>query len=292
MKLKYYLRGIGIGVILTATIMGFALGGRKTIMSDAQVIQRAKELGMTEGGVLSAEAGETNNNGSSTTSLSVETLDKKGKENTEEVNKAVAAAGKSVSAMEEKAKEETGKSTENKSDKNESESKNNIKEESKTSTSSNASTKEAVKETKTQETKKTESATDSNKEAASTAASVQTPQPEDNASENETKEIVETTELPAAKENTEVAENTTSEENTEPTSGEFTTSISKTVTIPGGLGSDAVARLLYNEGVVDSAIAFDSYLTTNRLDRNIRSGIKVIPSGATYADIAAILTRG
>ena len=135
MKLKYYLRGIGIGVILTATIMGFALGGRKTIMSDAQVIQRAKELGMTEGGVLSAEAGETNNNGSSTTSLSVETLDKKGKENTEEVNKAVAAAGKSVSAMEEKAKEETGKSTENKSDKNESESKNNVKEESKTSTS-------------------------------------------------------------------------------------------------------------------------------------------------------------
>jgi hypothetical protein len=292
MKLKYYLRGIGIGVILTATIMGFALGGRKTIMSDAQVIQRAKELGMTEGGVLSAEAGETNNNGSSTTSLSVETLDKKGKENTEEVNKAVAAAGKSVSAMEEKAKEETGKSTENKSDKNESASKTDTQEESKTAVASTASSKETVKEAKAEETKKTEENTEKKTETASAAVSAETPQTENKTSEETPKEIVETTELPATTENTEVAGNTPSEENTESTTGEFTTSISKTVTIPGGLGSDAVARLLYNEGVVDSAIAFDSYLTTNRLDRNIRSGIKVIPSGASYADIAAILTKG
>ena len=53
MKLKYYLRGIGIGVILTALIMGFALGGRKTTISDAEVIERAKKLGMVQGGVLS-----------------------------------------------------------------------------------------------------------------------------------------------------------------------------------------------------------------------------------------------
>ena len=58
MKLKYYLRGIGIGVILTAIVMGFALGGRKTTMSDAEVIERAKELGMTDGGVLSDSVNE------------------------------------------------------------------------------------------------------------------------------------------------------------------------------------------------------------------------------------------
>ena len=28
MKLKYYLRGMGIGILLAAIVMGFALGGR------------------------------------------------------------------------------------------------------------------------------------------------------------------------------------------------------------------------------------------------------------------------
>ena len=80
MKLKYYLRGIGIGVILTAIIMGFALGGRKATMSDAQVIQRAKELGMTEGGVLTASSGEVENNGEALSSSSTEALDEAGEE--------------------------------------------------------------------------------------------------------------------------------------------------------------------------------------------------------------------
>lgn len=49
MKLKYYLRGLGIGIFVTALIMGISLGGRKE-MSDEEVIARAKELGMTESG--------------------------------------------------------------------------------------------------------------------------------------------------------------------------------------------------------------------------------------------------
>ncbi|WP_024864833.1 hypothetical protein [Butyrivibrio sp. FCS014] len=65
MKLKYYLRGMGIGIILTAIVMGFALGGRKTTISDAEVIRRAKELGMIEAGTgtlsqNSKEAGNSN----------------------------------------------------------------------------------------------------------------------------------------------------------------------------------------------------------------------------------------
>ena len=35
MKLKYYLRGIGLGVIITAIIMGFALGEEKSPIRDA-----------------------------------------------------------------------------------------------------------------------------------------------------------------------------------------------------------------------------------------------------------------
>ncbi len=47
MKLKYYLRGLGIGIFVTALIMGISLGGKKE-MSDEEVVARAKELGMVE----------------------------------------------------------------------------------------------------------------------------------------------------------------------------------------------------------------------------------------------------
>lgn len=46
MKLKYYLRGLGIGIIVTTLILMIAGAGQKKEMTDAQVIERAKELGM------------------------------------------------------------------------------------------------------------------------------------------------------------------------------------------------------------------------------------------------------
>lgn len=49
MEKKYYFRGLGLGIIVTAVIMGIALsGGSKREMTDNEVIARAKELGMTE----------------------------------------------------------------------------------------------------------------------------------------------------------------------------------------------------------------------------------------------------
>ena len=44
MKLKYYLRGLGIGMILTTFILMISFSGKK--MSDEEVIKRAEELGM------------------------------------------------------------------------------------------------------------------------------------------------------------------------------------------------------------------------------------------------------
>lgn len=47
MKLKYYLRGLGIGIICTAIIMGIALSGnKKETMTDTEIIERARLLGM------------------------------------------------------------------------------------------------------------------------------------------------------------------------------------------------------------------------------------------------------
>lgn len=46
MKLKYYLRGAGIGIIVAVLIM--VIGGGGATMTDAQVIKRAEELGMVK----------------------------------------------------------------------------------------------------------------------------------------------------------------------------------------------------------------------------------------------------
>ena len=55
MELKYYLRGLGLGIIVTAIIMA-AVSPASQKMTDAEVIRRAKQLGMTEEKVLSDSA--------------------------------------------------------------------------------------------------------------------------------------------------------------------------------------------------------------------------------------------
>ncbi len=47
MKLKFYLRGLGIGIVVTALLMGYANGRQKTAsMTDEQIMARAEALGM------------------------------------------------------------------------------------------------------------------------------------------------------------------------------------------------------------------------------------------------------
>ncbi|MBO5209206.1 MAG: hypothetical protein J6B68_07675 [Lachnospiraceae bacterium] len=57
MELKYYLRGLGLGIVVTALIMGFSLSGKQP-MTDDEIIARAKQLGMIEDTVLLADTSE------------------------------------------------------------------------------------------------------------------------------------------------------------------------------------------------------------------------------------------
>ena len=61
MKLKYYLRGLGIGILVTAVIMGVTQGSRKETLSDREIRERAAALGMVEPGnsLAELEAAET-----------------------------------------------------------------------------------------------------------------------------------------------------------------------------------------------------------------------------------------
>ncbi len=49
MKLRYYLRGLGMGVLVTALVMGLAMRGRGQTLSDAQIRERALQMGMVDG---------------------------------------------------------------------------------------------------------------------------------------------------------------------------------------------------------------------------------------------------
>ena len=57
MELKYYLRGLGLGIVVTAIIMGIT-SSRSSTMTDEEIIARAKQLGMIENRVLSETATE------------------------------------------------------------------------------------------------------------------------------------------------------------------------------------------------------------------------------------------
>ena len=46
MKFKYYLRGLGIGIILTTIILTISHSGRKLELTDEEIIQKAEALGM------------------------------------------------------------------------------------------------------------------------------------------------------------------------------------------------------------------------------------------------------
>ncbi len=48
MNLKYYLRGLGIGIAVTALIIGLGVERPKETLSDAEIKARAAELGMVE----------------------------------------------------------------------------------------------------------------------------------------------------------------------------------------------------------------------------------------------------
>ena len=54
MKLKYYLRGLGVGIIVTLILTGIA-GNKKQEMTNEEIKARAAELGMIEGTTLSGE---------------------------------------------------------------------------------------------------------------------------------------------------------------------------------------------------------------------------------------------
>ncbi len=279
MKLKYYLRGMGIGVILTAIIMGFALGARNAPVSDAEVIEKAKGLGMVEGGVLSDYSGE-DGSGQQTPDepKAPETPDMadsyspaadNGTDLTGNIGTDSALSGSSTTDL--------VKVTDIKENSPVSNSAGGSLDKTTSSASSFKSTKTDEKDLK--DNNKDKKTSDLKTESKVKEEEQESDEPEEEEESKEPEQQPDTT--PAAPSTTPAVSSTTPAP-----AGEMIE-----ITIPGGSGSDKVASILKDAGLVDDAVAFNKYLIQNKVDRKIRSGKKVFPANATYDQIADIIVR-
>ena len=277
MKLKYYLRGIGLGVIITAIIMGFALGAGKAPISDAEVIEKAKGLGMVEGGVLSDYSDE----------------DASGEDMLPEDAGVSASADKMINTA---SGADGGPSF-------------------KDTSASNSAAAASVADIKADADKKVEADTGVGSPAvangisgaayknSSAAASLSSKDLKDadknkdkDKDKNKEKPVIdnkkkeEVTEEPEEASEVPAEEPNNTEENTqpEPTPAE---PVSVQVTISGGSSSDKVAKILYDAGLVDDAVKFNRFLIESHLDTRIHSGNKNIMKDASYEDIAKAITQ-
>lgn len=212
MKLKYFLRGLGSGIVITSIILTVSHQGRPHEIPEKEIVKRAEELGMVweEKGDLIAEV---------TKEPEITNTDEKNNENGEQEN----AGNEEVTVTPETTNTPTPEPT-------------------------NTPTPEPTN-TPTPEPTNTPTPEPTN-----------TPTPKPTATP-------------------------------EPTPTPFTgLQEKKVITIVSGMWSDKVARELEAMGAVDSALAFDQYLIANGYAERIVVGTFEIPAGATYEQIAKIIT--
>lgn len=121
-----------------------------------------------------------------------------------------------------------------------------------------------------------------------TEAKVEKTTTENKESAKETTKVTETTET-----KTEAPTEATTEATTEAatTAAPETQSATVKLTISNNMYSEDVAVALQELGVITDSVDFDSYLENNNLASKLRTGEFEIPRGASYGDIAAIITR-
>lgn len=254
MKLRFYLRGIGIGIIVAAAIC-ICGSLRNSKMSDEQVKKRAAELGMIQGGEVLMDLGQpiTSEPGLVYEEIAgyepkvTEAVTEEQPEVTEEENTAEVAEAVKEEVTPEPSKEEVKK---------EEPAKEEIKKEPEKK-------EEPVKE----EVKKEEPAKEEVKKEEPAKEEVKKePEKKEEPAKEEVKK-----EEPAKEE--------------KPASGDTVT-----IVVEKGNGSDTVARKLAGAGLISDAAAYDKWLCQNGYDRYIAAGTHQIPKNATQEQIAKILT--
>ncbi|SFB25452.1 hypothetical protein SAMN05216249_11569 [Acetitomaculum ruminis DSM 5522] len=246
MKFKYYLRGLGIGIILTVIVTSLM---PDALMTDAQIMKRAKELGMT---------------------LSEKDISP---DETTEKSQTVSEAKKKEENL--KAKVEEKISGDSKKSNNDTSTKDDSKNKDKTDDSTSKDKKDDSETSKNKEddTSKKDSSTISNNEDNKIKENTKADGIANKDKENEN------TNNNADNNLTTPSDNTVNEASKSPIS----------FTVSSGMSSYTIAKQLQTAGVIDDADNFDSYLESNGYDQKITTGNKVFPAASTYEEVASIL---
>ena len=257
MKLRYYMRGLGIGIFVTAILMALTIHGKTERLTDEQIIERAEALGM-EMKYSSDVLADTVSENAAEDTKSAEPPDQV-KEETSlanqlqaeemEENPLLAGAGVDFSADEQD---------------------NNVAD----------TAQQDIYHEDPDAAERTEAKTDTTdrKEQTQDGSAQENAAGEKNTAQNASADAK------AAGQDEGVAGETSAADT------QTVTGAAKQITVSSGDGSDTVARKLYEAGLISDASAYDRYLCQNGYDKKICTGVKTIPAGAGEAEIAKILT--
>lgn len=266
MERKYYLRGLGIGIAVTAIIMGIALSGDRK-MTDAEIIARAKELGMVENTVLSEEEDQD--------ASGVGAADPEAAGDTESAGKQDTAAGQDITEGQDiTAGQDIAAGQDITADQ---EAAGDAEKAEKPDAAADQETA-AQQDTAGEDSADTASADDASDELTADGPAQETPQDEA---------------LPEEEDGAQEDEPGQSAEQQSQEDGADAGAVSseqKTITINSGDGSYTVAKKLQDAGVVISAETFDDYLCEHGYDKKLRTGTFSIPADAGDEQIARIVT--
>ncbi len=227
MRLNYFLRGLGVGIVITTLILTISHSANRK-MSDNEIIERARELGMTF-----------------------------------ETQPESASKEEPTSVIETTEKETTQQETTQKE-----------------TTQSETSQPETTKEQTTQgETTQSEtSQPETTKEQTTQGETTQKETTQSETSQPET-----------TKESTTQEQTTQEESSQENTTAQNGDVITYTLTVARGMSSNAVCRLLNENGIIDNAVDFDNYLVSNGYAEKIRVGSFEVRSDMSYEELATTL---
>ena len=268
MNLRSYLRGAGLGILITAIILIFGGGNRTKAMTDAEVMARARELGMSDGNETLTEAYTV------ATAPEPAAVEKPSEEITVSEPAVPDEPLKEVTVSRPAVAEEPSEEI--------------------------TVSEPAVAEEPSEEVNVSRPAAP---EEPSEEVTASRPAEPEEAEEKTAEEIIE--ESIRDKQTTELKSDVTGENKTKSelladaaeTEAESQSAVTETqngfisVHVNAGSSSTAVANELEKAGAVSSASAFDGFLCANGYDRRLSTGDFRIPAGASDEEIARILMR-
>ena len=298
MNLKYYLRGLGIGILVTAIIMLVIAHTSGSSMSDEEIKRKAKAMGMVEESttlnsfveknlqnedanvdeaIEAAQASEVpevsemaegNADGELDSAQSAVSDENQEKENNGDVNSDNSGVANTDTAKTDEGKNESKKEEDNAVVSTPSESDLSLDEVEKVLDDA-----DAFLEKKNSKTEKP-SNEEPKKEEASPSPSKE-PEKSPEASPSPSK----------APENT-TAQDTNSNNNNSNVNNSGNT---KKLVISAGEGSFTVSKHLKELGLIENANTFDTYLCDTGKDRKVHTGTYEIPEGTSEEEIARII---